>query len=278
MPAREAMQPWIPPVYLYAAAREVVSDVRYRNDARAPGPGRILIKRTLSGTGTLYVGTRRLEVPAGWAFAIERPGPYLYAYEHTREPWRYEFVTIGFRDVAEILPRWLKRDPLIPLKDFPELEAQFVKLVDSRLADSSREDLLQSAQAYRFFLGYVAAKSKAALTHDRNPIARCRRTIEQRFREPLSIAELAGAAGYATESFIRKFHQSYGVTPRHFVNLLRIRHACRLLEAGELPLKRIARECGFSSPHYFGRTFRQFLGVSPGAYRKHPDPLRPELT
>jgi AraC-like DNA-binding protein len=277
MSIRDAM-PWIPPVYLYAAAREVAADVSYRHDASLAGPSRVLIKRSISGTGTLYVGTRRLDVPPGWAFVIERPGPYRYCYEQTREPWRFEFVTIGFRDVAEILPRWLKRDPLIALKDFPELDQQFAKLVASRLADSSREDLLQSAQAYRFFLGYVATKSKAALARDRNPIARCRRTIEQRFREPLSVAELATDAGYATESLIRKFRQSYGVTPRHFVNLLRIRHACRLLEAGELPLKNIARECGFSSPHYFGRTFRQFLGVSPGAYRKHPDPLRPELT
>src|ERR1700753_3211785 len=106
---------WIPPVYLYAANRESAGDKRYRHDARTPGPKRILIKRTLSGTGTLYVESRRYEVPAGWAFVIERPGPYVYCYEHTREPWRYEFVTIGFRDVAEILPRWLRAEPLLAL-------------------------------------------------------------------------------------------------------------------------------------------------------------------
>ena len=269
---------WIPPVYLYLAGRQTINDTRYRHDARLAGPKRVLIKRTTSGTGTLYAGGRRLEVPTGFAFVIERPGPYVYCYEHTPEPWQFEFVTIGFRDVAEILPAWLRREPLIALRDNPELDAQFAKLVETRLADDNRNDLLQSAQAYRFFLAIVAAGSDRQVTGDRRPIARGRKKIEAKFRDALSVRELAREAGCSTESFIRRFHQSYGVTPRRYVNLLRVRHACRLLEAGELPLKSIALECGFSSPHYFGRTFRQFLGVSPGTYRKNPDPLRPELT
>lgn len=282
MPSRflspEALQAWTPPVFLYAAGRDSANHPRYRHDASVKSsPRRILIKRTRSGTGTLYVGGRRHVVPAGWAFVIERPGPYLYCYEAAPEAWRFEFATIGFggfRDAGALLPEWLQRDPLIALQDFPQLDEQFSQLVDVRLGSGQADDLLHSALAYRFFLDYVAARSKSALAGDRHPAARCRLTIERRFTEPLMIRELAEEVGYAPESLTRTFHQRYGVTPRHYVNVLRVRMACRLLESGGLPLKTVARKCGFSSPHYFGRTFRQFLGVSPGAYRKAPDPLR----
>jgi AraC-like DNA-binding protein len=277
MPAAESLDPWIPPVYLYAAGRESISSTRYVHDASVPSPRRILIKRTISGTGTLYVGDKRHAVLRGWAFVIERPGPYRYCYEHTREPWKFEFVTIGFRDSTSVLPEWLRLDPLIAIHESAELDEQFRRLVELRLANSSRDDLLHSALAYRFFLGYVAARSRAATSRDRRPVALCRQKIERQFASPLSMRALAGEAGIEPETLSRNFRAQYGVTPRHYVNLLRIRQACRMLESGDLPLKTIALKCGFSSPHYFGRTFRQFLKMSPGAYRHKPDPLRAEL-
>ena len=276
MTQRKSSEPWIPPVYLYAAGRETVANTRYRNDASVPGPRRILIKRTLAGTGTLYVSGARHEVPPGCAFVIERPGPYLYCYEHTSDPWTFEYVTIGFRDSSSVLPKWLRSNPLVEIQADAELDEQFRRLVELRLRDARSDDLLHSALAYRFFLAYVAAKSGRPKA--RHPVAMCREKIERRFASSFSLRELAREAGIEPETLSRAFRRHYGMTPRHFVNRLRIRQACRMLEAGELPLKTIAQKCGFSSAHYFGRTFRQLLGMTPGAYRSNPDPLRAELS
>jgi len=268
--------PWLPPVYLFRAGRESVNTLDYRHDARLlTHPRRILIKRTLTGTGTLYVRRRRLSVPAGWAFAIERPGPYAYAFEEPAEPWRFEYLTIGLHLTGPLLPPALQEHPRLCLDEQPDLGEELTRLVDMRLAPDHVEDLLGSAMAYRFLLGFVAAKLGMNARPSQDPVTRFKRLLEAHFTEAFTIADFAQAVGYTVEAMTRRFREQYGMPPRRFVNGLRIRRACQLIEGGAFSLKDVARRCGFSSGNYFGRVFRALVGLSPGEYQKNPDPLRP---
>jgi hypothetical protein len=59
-----------------------VADRSYYNDSRGcTGPPRLLIKRTLSGTGGVYASGRRFLIPAGRAMFIERPGENIYCHK-----------------------------------------------------------------------------------------------------------------------------------------------------------------------------------------------------
>ncbi|MBQ1222950.1 MAG: helix-turn-helix transcriptional regulator, partial [Oscillospiraceae bacterium] len=51
-----------------------------------------------------------------------------------------------------------------------------------------------------------------------------------------------------------------------YLNTLRIRHACVLIEQGISGVKDISNLCGFSDPMYFSRLFKAKLGVSPREY------------
>ncbi len=269
---------WIPPVHLFKAGRGTASSRRYYNDARkGPGPRRLLIKRTVSGTGVLYVRNRRVPVPEGMAFAIERPGPYIYCFEDAPVPWRFEYITISIDVKGSLLPERMREDPLLDIEAQPELLRQFKDLVKLRLARDYMPGLLDSALGYRFFLSYVAAKTKLQSFAATERVEKFKRLLERHFSKEISIRAMAARAGYAQETLIRLFQKHYGISPGRYVMRLRIRHACRLLEAGEMPLKRIAVESGFSSANYFGRAFRRLTGRTPGQYRANPDPLAGDL-
>lgn len=65
----------------------------------------------------------------------------------------------------------------------------------------------------------------------------------------------------------RLFTKELGVSLIAYVNVIKIRAACAMLEANKLTLTEIALECGFNSSSYFCKVFKREMGVSPKAYR-----------
>ena len=67
--------------------------------------------------------------------------------------------------------------------------------------------------------------------------------------------------------FSRLFHASTGVTFKTYLSELRIEYAKRLLEEKALPIIDVGCECGYNTPSQFIRTFKQYTGMTPSAYR-----------
>ena len=98
-------------------------------------------------------------------------------------------------------------------------------------------------------------------------IQQVQRWCHDNLADDLSIGALAKRAAMSQRSFARAFREDTGRTPAEFVATARLQMACRLLEDDELPLKTIARRCGFASRAGMGRAFIKRLGVTPSQYR-----------
>ncbi len=97
-------------------------------------------------------------------------------------------------------------------------------------------------------------------------ITKVERTLEQRFRENLSLNELAKLTGYHPAYLARLFKSQRGLSPRQYLRRLKINHAKDLLRHSSFTLTAIAEECGFSSLALFSRTFHQLEGIAPTEY------------
>jgi AraC-like DNA-binding protein len=84
---------------------------------------------------------------------------------------------------------------------------------------------------------------------------------------PDSVDEMARSAGLSRFHFSRRFKEAVGISPWHYVSLLRLTRAKQLLADTDWPVKRIARELGFGDPDYFSRFFKQEVGQTARAYR-----------
>lgn len=92
--------------------------------------------------------------------------------------------------------------------------------------------------------------------------------LQEHFREPVSLADLAKAAGLSEKYFGEYFKSITGETPIQYLNEYRIERAAEALAEEEKSVTDIALECGFNDLSYFIKTFRRHYGVSPNFYRK----------
>lgn len=89
--------------------------------------------------------------------------------------------------------------------------------------------------------------------------------IEEHFREPLPVEELAALCGLSSRRYQDWFKQRMGATVVAYLQARRIRCAReRLLETGRIGYA--AHESGFNDLGYFYRVFKQQTGLTPRQY------------
>lgn len=90
--------------------------------------------------------------------------------------------------------------------------------------------------------------------------------LRERLDRPASLEDLAAEAGLSPFHFQRMFRASHGLSPRAFLEHLRVEEAKRLMRAG-VGLAEVASACGFAHQSHFTRAFRAVVGATPGAWR-----------
>ena len=92
-----------------------------------------------------------------------------------------------------------------------------------------------------------------------------RRLLE---RTELSVPDVAEECHVSTTHLIRLFKQYLGVTPKKFMDRLRVERACELLQHTDKSMEEIAVAAGFSEARQMRRLFHEIMGVSPVQYRR----------
>ncbi|WP_017915039.1 helix-turn-helix domain-containing protein [Xanthomonas sp. SHU 308] len=90
----------------------------------------------------------------------------------------------------------------------------------------------------------------------------------QRLDQPQRLDALAAHARMSRRSFTRQFRQVTGTTVVQWLAHQRLVRAQQLLESTDLPLERIAADCGFGSASALRLQFTRDLGLPPSAYRR----------
>lgn len=97
-------------------------------------------------------------------------------------------------------------------------------------------------------------------------------TLESRYQENWTLAQLMKIAHLSRASLVRTFRQATGQTPIEYLIGRRIEAAMRLLAQTDLSMTDVAHEIGFADSNYFARQFRQLCGVTPSEFRRqHAD-------
>jgi AraC family transcriptional regulator len=86
--------------------------------------------------------------------------------------------------------------------------------------------------------------------------------------DDITLADLAGIAGYSPFHFARKFTLAMGISPHRYISRIRLENAMAELAAGKLPLAEIALNAQFSSQASFTRAFHRATGMTPRKYRR----------
>jgi transcriptional regulator GlxA family with amidase domain len=86
--------------------------------------------------------------------------------------------------------------------------------------------------------------------------------------ESLEVGRIADMMHMSTRNFTRVFHRETGMPPAKFVEKLRVEAARKLLEDTDMPLERVAEQCGMGNLVSMRRIFLRHLLVTPSTYRR----------
>jgi AraC-like DNA-binding protein len=115
--------------------------------------------------------------------------------------------------------------------------------------------------------GASEARSTAPSARRVAAIDTARSYILSRYRESLSLSEIAAACGMAPSTLCESFPQVAGVPVWRYVQRLRLQDAALALAEGVENLSALALDLGFSSHSHFAQAFRAQFGRTPSQFR-----------
>lgn len=92
--------------------------------------------------------------------------------------------------------------------------------------------------------------------------------LQQNYRSPISLRQLADIAGYTPTSYVREFTKRNGVPPIRYLTRLRIDSAKRLLADRGQSVRATASAVGYGSEFHFSRQFKKQVGIPPSLYMR----------
>ncbi|GAA1549997.1 AraC family transcriptional regulator [Actinomadura kijaniata] len=98
-------------------------------------------------------------------------------------------------------------------------------------------------------------------------LLRARDLADARYAEPLTVADLARAAGLSRGHFSERFRLAFGVTPHAYLLTRRLERAAALLRTTDWTVADVCCRVGLTSVGSFTGSFARMYGRTPTAYR-----------
>lgn len=95
--------------------------------------------------------------------------------------------------------------------------------------------------------------------------------VEEHYSSNFRIADLASECHMSETHFRRVFQERMNMTPIEYVNFVRVKKACELIDKTDISMEDVAEQVGFVTPSTFNRNFRRIIGTSPYQWKKRPD-------
>ncbi len=101
-----------------------------------------------------------------------------------------------------------------------------------------------------------------------NAAKRLMEYIDSNYTQIYSISDISTALDISEAYVYKVLQKEKGMTPKDYINQLRIHHALRELEYSSHTVSAIAEVSGYQSVNYFIRIFRSYVGMTPTQFRR----------
>ncbi len=119
-------------------------------------------------------------------------------------------------------------------------------------------------------LEMLALVARPERVRERRPpewLSRVEDLLKNSFQENLTIGEVAAQVSVNPAHLSRVFRQFHNQAISDYLHDLRVQFACQQLADPDVALSAIAFACGFADQSHFTRVFKQYTGMTPGAFR-----------
>jgi len=221
-----------------------------------------------AGSGIFDADGKKYSAAPGDLF-IFRPGMYIKYYDKPESPWRYIWFVLEGRDIE-----WTFDSTGIKkhLPFISTVSGEFRSFTRNLLAEFKKENMpavYPAGSAWQCIEILHKSISSEKTEKQKPDLAQiCKSIIDSQKESFIGVDELAAKLKVDRATIFRSFKKSYAVSPKDYIDSVRIEKACRLLKHSSSPIKEIAWLAGFSGHDYFSAVFRKKFGISPSEWRK----------
>lgn len=159
------------------------------------------------------------------------------------------------------------------LKLSPEKFRELKKPIMAALEEYEGDSPAKKSMLFAYFMQIIVMLSRlygtSPMQKETAGIAAAAAYMERHFTENITVKKLLEISHYSQRHFIRLFSECYKTTPHKYLQNIRMKHACVLLEQTNKSITEIAASCGFNDSNFFTRTFRNQMIMTPSEYRRH---------
>lgn len=95
--------------------------------------------------------------------------------------------------------------------------------------------------------------------------------LQEQYNEMFTLTKMAEHFHISKGHLCRFFKKMTNMTPVDYLNYFRVTKSARLLRDTDDAVSEVAVRTGFNNISYFNRTFRKYMHMTPGDYRKNPE-------
>lgn len=244
-------------------------------------PGLMEIVFLHRGVQQFRVGGQSYEIKGGEAFISQPDEPHSTG-GTPQETAEYHWIQLDLRQEGFLCLAPQAAAPLLEklgrlkqrVRPFPAEAAGLIRSSFAHMCRAGGEGRAQAALLLAAAL-YAWLEKDGAAPPLSPEMERAAAYAAACLEEPLSLEELAAQAGLSLSRFKARFREETGVTPRSYVNRLKIQQAKACLRQGE-SITSVSQRLGFSTPNYFATVFRRFTAMTPAEYARRSRESRPE--
>ncbi len=179
---------------------------------------------------------------------------------------RNEFHSDRFTQ-DEILKIVNKRGTLKTKKNHPIIDQLILNII--RECRSEDEYYKESIKGYLYALVIEFMR----LAEEREQIRRSMKMsqylgsaiayVDEHYMEDIKVINMAEMCCLSESHFRRVFEESMGMKPVEYINLVRIKNACRIIQEEDVSMEDVSHRVGYQTSSTFNRNFRKLLDMTP---------------
>lgn len=224
----------------------------------------------VQGCGEVTLNGRKGIVRPGECFYIPSYLPHIY--RGVESPWILHITGFG-GEIASTLTAALDMDrPGIYHLSGQHFFPDFAELLRQKIESGSptlKSDLSKICYSFLLDLSAIISTPASSVSAQGDQLSmEIISYLEAHLSETVSLDDLAASLGKTKEYLCTHFKNATGRTIISQLTEIRIARArVLLLNFPHRKVSEIARECGFSTPSYFGAKFRAYCQMTPEQYR-----------
>ena len=221
-----------------------------------------------AGKGTVVLGGKEWPLQRGGVFSYGPGCPHRITADSADPPVKYFLDFTGQEGLELLRAAGLKPGSCRTVTEAEEIEDAFEQVLASGSKSGPQSERILALKA-EILLRILAESSLAGGGREQSfqTYLKCRDSIEARFLELRTAADLAAACHVHPAYLSRLFSLHGNESPYHALLRRRMRHAAALLDGGGRIVREVAEELGLD-PFHFSRVFKRVHGVSPAEFLK----------